>query len=102
MKEEKRIFVRFLKQKGAYAAFKRNFNLNYIKANAPSLGKRIFSRNEYFDIVAPRFYLSYSFMWATTIEGQTYWQTICNEWANLQYGDNKYWLLENCKYAENI
>lgn len=63
----KEIFFNFLKKKGAYDAFVRNF--------LQTLHDR-----GYFERILHEDYLRCAFFWDETPEGQSYWVELNNEW----------------------
>lgn len=63
----KEIFFNFLKIKGAYDAFVRNF-------------EQEIHFDGYFERTLSMYYISCSFVWDKTPEGQSYWEGLDNEW----------------------
>ena len=72
-------FVRFLKEKGVFTAFKNNIANNdhpnsYFNKNCGHDIKRFF-------LAAPSYeWINYSMCWADTPQGQEFWEQINGEW----------------------
>lgn len=64
MKEK---FVNFLKKKGAYDAFVRNF-------------EKVGHANDCFEGIYPELYIRMAFVWKNTSEGHNYWRKLSHEW----------------------
>ena len=76
-------FIRFLKEKGAYAAYRRNFGLKYIKTWHKTLYDKIgVNGMTFFDVVNWKLYINHAFHWASTKEGHEFWQEISIEWSH--------------------
>lgn len=75
MKEK---FINFLKDKGAYKSYVRNFKM--LHAMYP--GQREESLNEFLERERPRYYFLVAFCWHYTIENRNYWANLANFWYN--------------------
>jgi hypothetical protein len=84
MCSKKRDFIRFLKEHGVYAAYRRNFGLKYIKVWHHELYIKIAVDGEnFFDVVDWRFYINHAFRWETSPEGHDFWQKLSHSWQSL-------------------
>jgi hypothetical protein len=84
MCSKKKDFFRFLKEKGVYAAYKRNFGLKYLKMWHNCLYKKIAVDGEnFFNVVDWKLYINHAFHWASTKEGEGFWQNLSIEWVTL-------------------
>lgn len=82
MVKDKKQFIRFLKEKGIYAAYRRNFGLRFIKIWDKTLCDKIgVNGMTFFDAVSWKKYVSYAFHWASTKEGHEFWLKISREWV---------------------
>lgn len=66
------LFFRFLKDKGLYGRFKVYFY-------ASRLNKRM-TISDFLSNSQPYYYVSSSFFWNETNEGQYFWRGVCKEW----------------------
>ena len=81
--KNKKEFIRFLKERGVYAAYRRNFSLEYLKIWHNDLYKKIVTNGEnFFDVVNWKRYINHAFHWAATKEGHEFWQKLSREWSN--------------------
>lgn len=67
-------FISFLKEHKAYTAFVRNYKL------CPDW--HAYSLKEYYQIISPAWYLSHSFKWSATCEGEKYWYDLALKWSD--------------------
>jgi hypothetical protein len=77
----KKRFFRFLKEEGAYVAFKRNFSLNYLKEWFDNDYKQIVNGKSYYESVKKIRYISEAFYWKDTPEGFDYWNGLNIKWV---------------------
>lgn len=84
-------FIRFLKEEGVYIQFKRNFKeqtsirlawANGSKSSFSSCDKVISMKDFTFNIKNKANILGWAFSWANTIQGQHFWETLSDKWAN--------------------
>ena len=71
-----RLFVRFLKNVGAYTNFKKNFKNKWGRIKWMSL-------DYYFQIKPFVYYVSDAFNWYLSVESLSYWSDINKKWINL-------------------
>lgn len=82
-------FIRFLKEEGVYAAYKRNFNIEHICAWSTDLYNKIKNDGEdFFDVVCPEEYISGAFKWSHTPEGSVFWCDLHLIWNDKTYGED--------------
>jgi hypothetical protein len=80
--DNKKLFFRFLKEKGVYAAYRRNFGLKYLKTWHNDLYRKIgVDGKTFFDVVHWTLYINHAFHWASTKEGHEFWKEISREWS---------------------
>ena len=85
----KKEFIRFLKEKGLYAAYKRNFNIEHISTWSTDLYNKIKNDGEdFFDVVSPEEYISGAFKWSHTPEGNIFWCDLHLTWNDKFYGED--------------
>lgn len=83
----KKKFFRFLKEEGAYAAFKRNFDIEHISTWSTDLYNKIKNDGEdFYNVVNPEHYISGAFAWANTPEGNDFWGNLHFKWIGEVYG----------------
>ena len=81
MVKGKKQFIRFLKEKGIYAAYRRNFELTYIKTWHNNLYLKIVNEGKsFFDVVPCSLYINHSFHWESSPEGHNFWARLSKEW----------------------
>ena len=78
----KKKFFRFLKEEGAYAAFKRNFSLDYLKEWFDNDYKQIVNGKSYYEAVKKIDYISEAFHWMDMPEGFDYWNELNRKWGH--------------------
>ena len=76
-------FIRYMKQKGVFGAFKKNFSLYYIKKFHPEIYKKVKTSKEYFNEVPAKSYLEFAFPWNQSKEGFDFWCAISDEWKSI-------------------
>ena len=82
MHSKKKNFIRFLKEKGVYAAYRRNFGLNYVEIWHNDLYNKIVTSGEnFFDVVDCSLYITYAFEWEKSPEGRRFWEKLSDEWG---------------------
>ena len=77
----KKKFIRFLKEKGAYVAFKRNFSLDYLREWFDNEYKQIVNGKNYYEVVEKINYISEAFHWIDMPEGFDYWDELHRKWV---------------------
>ena len=81
---KKKKFIRFLKEKGVYAAYRRNFTLEYIKKWHHNLYIKIAVDGEnFYDVVNQSLYINHAFHWEKSPEGHYFWENLSSEWKVL-------------------
>ena len=79
--DNKKRFFRFLKEKGVYAAYRRNFSLNYIKIWHHNLYLKVVVDGEnFFDAVNWSLYINHAFDWEKSPQGHDFWGKLSEEW----------------------
>ena len=80
MEKEKivKIFTRFLKEKDAFYAFRRNFDPYFYWRSQPPVTCR-----QYLDKVLKYDYITYAFHWVDSIEGYEFWNNIDKDWRKI-------------------
>ena len=79
-------FIRFLKEKGLYAAYKRNFNIEHLSTWSTDLYNKVKNDGEdFFDVVSPEEYISGAFKWSNTPEGSIFWCDLHLIWNDKTY-----------------
>ena len=81
----KKKFFRFLKEEGAYVAFKRNFSLDYIRKWFIDEYEQIINGRNYYEVIKELEYISKAFYWMNTPEGYDFWLGISKRWTLLIY-----------------
>lgn len=80
--DNKKRFFRFLKEKGVYAAYRRNFGLTYIKTWHHNLYLKVVVDGEnFFDAVNWSLYINHAFDWEKSPQGQNFWGKLSKEWV---------------------
>ena len=79
----KKLFFRYLKQKGVYTRFRKYFSFNYLNKWHPEILLKIKTTKDYFIIIPPTFYLEYAFTWDGTEEGFDFWADISATWKGM-------------------
>ena len=79
----KNFFIRYLKQKGVYARFKKYFSFDYLDKWHPEILSKVKTIEDYFYVVDPTFYLEYAFRWDGTEEGFDFWSDLSAIWKNI-------------------
>lgn len=80
--DNKKRFFRFLKEKGVYAAYRRNFSLNYIKIWHHNLYLKVVVDGEnFFDAVNWSLYINHAFDWEKSPQGHDFWGKLSKEWV---------------------
>ena len=72
-------FVRFLKEKGVFTAFKYNI-VNNVHPNSYFNNRCGHNIKLFFSIAQPYEWINYSMYWAGTPQGQEFWEQINSEW----------------------
>lgn len=73
-----KIFIRFLKEKNAFYAFRRNFDTYFCFPSQPHLTCR-----QYLDKVQKYDYITYAFHWMDMPEGYDFWKNMDKDWRNI-------------------
>ena len=73
-----KIFTRFLKEKGAFYAFRRNFDTYFLFPSQTPVTCR-----QYLDMVKIYNYITHAFHWMDMPEGYDFWNNIDKEWRNI-------------------
>ena len=82
MCSKKKDFIRFLKEKGVYAAYRRNFSLEYLKIWHNDLYKKVVVDGEnFFNVVNWSLYINHAFDWEKSPEGHDFWGKLSHEWG---------------------
>ena len=71
-------FIRLLKEKDAFYAFRRNFDAIFYCRAQPELTCR-----QYLNKVPTYDYITYAFHWMDSIEGYNFWNNIDKEWREI-------------------
>ena len=80
--DNKKRFFRFLKEKGVYAAYRRNFDLTYLKTWHHSLYLKVVVDGEnFFDAVNWSLYINHAFNWEKSPQGHDFWGKLSKEWT---------------------
>lgn len=83
MKQE---FIRFLKEKGIYAAYRRNFNIEHLSTWSTDFYNKVKNDGEdFFDVVGHEHYISGAFKWSHTPEGSIFWCDLHLIWNTKTY-----------------
>lgn len=79
-KKEKvvKIFIRFLKEKGAFYAFRRNYDVFFCFKTKHDITCR-----QYLDKMDTYNYITYAFHWMDMPEGYVFWNNIDKDWRNI-------------------
>lgn len=83
-------FIRFLKEEGVYAAFKRNFSIDYVRKWFIGEYEQIISGRSYYETIGKTEYISKAFYWRGTPEGYEFWLGISKRWTSLIYETGVY------------
>jgi hypothetical protein len=73
-----KIFTRFLKEKNAFYAFRRNFDTYFYCPSQPPVTCR-----QYLDKVPNSNYIQYAFHWMDMPEGYDFWNNIDKDWRKI-------------------
>jgi hypothetical protein len=73
-----KIFIRFLKEKNAFYAFRRNFDTYFYCSSQPPITCR-----QYLDKVPNYNYITDAFHWMDSIEGYDFWNNIDECWRKI-------------------
>ena len=73
-------FIRFLKEKNVFYAFRRNYDKNF--ACVPICGGTATCR-EYLNCVHHCDFIGYAFNWQSTDEGHDFWNNLDRKWRNI-------------------
>jgi hypothetical protein len=74
-------FIRFLKEEGAYVAFKKNFSLDYLRQWFDKDYKQIVNGKSYYEAVRKIDYISEAFHWMDMPEGYDFWNELNKKWG---------------------
>ena len=77
-KKSIRRFTRFLKEKNAFYAFRRNFDTYFYCCSQPPVTCR-----QYLDKTPDYNYITHAFHWMDMPEGYDFWNNIDKDWRNI-------------------
>lgn len=83
MTEIIRRFLRFLKEEGVYAQYKRNYNKRYPLEESDGPSAERMKLHQYFKSTEAKYYIRLAFIWDRTREGLHVWRPLTERWENL-------------------
>ena len=85
-------FMRYMKQKKAWAAFKTNLKVWSLKDRMPPRPHKpheCVNVSLYLNECPPIYYVIYSFAWEKSPQGYNYWRKIDKDWEDKRFSNNK-------------